>query len=91
MLWEVVEDDNVAEIIDDACETYGRLRDAWNGLLWLLAHDPTIGRDLGLGGTQRIHKQADYLMNDVPEITVLYEYSNTKIEIRAVRLRHYDA
>src|SRR5438132_854085 len=49
MVREIAEDDHVSDAIDAACETCMRLRDAWYGLLWLLARNPTIGQDLGLG------------------------------------------
>jgi hypothetical protein len=90
MLWEIAEDDGVAEIIDAACEACERFQDAWDGLLWLLAHNPAIGKDLGLGGTKRIHKQDSHLAAGVPEITILYEYNDIKIELRSVIVRHCD-
>ena len=90
MLREIAEDDGVTEIIDAACEICAQLRDAWDGLLWLLARNPEIGRDMGLGDMQRIHKQDGYLVTGVPEITILYEYNDIKIEIRAVILRYYE-
>jgi len=88
MLREIAEDGYVSEAIDAACQTYVRLRDARDGLLWLLARNPAIGRDLGLGGMRRIHKQDMHLAAGVPEITILYEYNDIKIEIRSVILRY---
>ena len=90
MLRQIIEDDNVSDNIDRGCRVSYRLREAWEGLKWLLARTPEIGKDLGLGAGIRMHKQAGSIIPLLPDITVLYEYDDTVVEIRDVLLTFDD-
>jgi hypothetical protein len=60
-------------------------RDAWDGLTtWLLARTPEIGYTLGLGAQIRVPKQEGHVWIRTPAITVLYEYTDDTVEIRAI-------
>jgi hypothetical protein len=88
MLRQIIEDDNVSESIDRGCRVTQRLRDAWEGLKWLLARTPEVGKTLGLGDEIRIHKQSGSIIPMLPDITVLYEYDDQTVEIRDVKLTY---
>jgi len=90
VLRQVVEDNEVVDTIDVGCRASHRLRDAWDALIWLLARKPEIGQRLGLGDRICIHKQAGSIIPMIPEITVLYEYDDDTVEIRAVKLTYED-
>jgi len=90
MLRQIIEDDHVSDTIDIGCRSSQRLREAWEGLKWLLARMPEIGKGLDLGEGIRIHKQSGSIIPMVPEITVLYEYNDNAVEIRAVKLTYED-
>ena len=90
MLRHIIEDENVSDSIDTGCRVSQRLREAWEALKWLLARNPEIGKGLGLGDRIRIHKQSGSIIPMIPEITVLYEYNDTMVEIRAVKLTYED-
>jgi hypothetical protein len=91
MLRQIVEDPAVMEELDLACAVAPRLREAWEGLKWLLARTPEIGHRLGLGETIRVHKQAGLYHQHLPAITVLYEFTDTTVFIRSVRFEYlYD-
>lgn len=84
---QVIEDKYVSNTIDNACRISSGLRDAWDALVWLLARRAEIGADLGLERNVRIHKQQGVYRRNIPEITVLYEYNEHSVFIRAVELR----
>ena len=91
MLRQIVEDAAVTEEIDLACEVAPRLREAWEGLTWLLARTPEIGHRLGLGESIRVHKQQGLYRQHLPAITVLYDYTETTVFLRSVRFTYlYD-
>jgi len=85
MLRQVIEDPDVTTRVETYCELYDRFRDAWDGLTWLLARTPEIGYTLGLGAQIRVHKQEGHVWSQTPAITVLYEYTDDTVEIRAIR------
>jgi hypothetical protein len=85
VLRQIIEDTDVSDAIDKARRVSPRVREAWDGLTWLLARNAEIGYQLGLGENVRLHKQLGYPRSNIPTITVLYEYDEHSVEIRSVK------
>lgn len=78
---------DVSAQVDNACQNYPRLREAWEALEWLLARSASvIGRAPDSGDeTLRLYVQADDPLANVPAIWVLYRVG-AEIEILAANI-----
>ena len=78
---------HVSERVDQECNTYPRLREAWDALEWLLARSAaSIGRPPNNGDPSlRLYVQADDVLANVPSIWVVYRVGD-EVEILAVNI-----
>ena len=83
----VVSANDVSQKVDEECNTYPRLREAWDALEWQLSRSAsTVGRAPNSGDeTLRLYVQADDLLANVPGIWVIYRVGE-QIEIIAVNI-----
>lgn len=76
----------VSHAIEAALGNHPRLRDAVEGLKWVLARDPDRG--VLVGGTKNpllVYQQASR-GKDIPTIEVLYVFNDTLVEILSFRV-----
>jgi len=83
----VVSETAVSDEVDQQCENYPRLREAWYALEWLLSRSGAIvGRPPNIGDPSlRLYVQADDALANVPAIWALYRVGET-IEILAIKI-----
>lgn len=87
ILRTVVSETAVSDLVDQSCQTYPRLREAWDALEWLLSRaGATVGRPPNSGDESfRLYVQADDPLANIPAIWVLYRIGES-IDILAVNL-----
>jgi hypothetical protein len=83
----IIEEDDVAALIDQAAKSYPRIEEVWDAWKWRLARDPF--RDATL------LRDNLYLIRTVPEltsyglpsgITILYEPNDNEVHIKHIRI-----
>ena len=60
-----------------------RVRDAVAGLEWVLAHEPSLGTELGNG--KMVYVQRGVPFASTPELWVLYTYDADKVRLLRIR------
>lgn len=80
----VVPANHVTALIDQQCEVYPRLEEAWEALKWLLARiADSIGRPSLDDESLRLYVQADDALAGVPALWVLYRVG---VEVEILQL-----
>jgi hypothetical protein len=70
----VIEQPRVSRALDDAKERWARAQDAWDTILWVIAHDPEgAGMALTESGATRSFTLDGARSIKLPTVTVLYE------------------
>jgi hypothetical protein len=83
----VVPENEVQQIVDAEMETFPRLTEAWDALIWLLARSATtMGRAYSVHDQDlRLYVQDDDALANVPSIAIVYRVAE-EINILAVRI-----
>ena len=71
--------------IDSAAKLFRRLEDSIRALEWRLAHRPIDG--VHRSGRFWIFRQTGIAALNIPEISVLYSFTDDEVEIHAVLIR----
>lgn len=64
---------------------YRMVEEAMEGLEWTLAHKPEAG--IHHAGRFWVYKQIGFRIHDIPEIVVLYTFTDHKVIIQAIVFR----
>jgi hypothetical protein len=82
----VVQDRQVSKDVEAAFHSSYRLVDeAIDGLEWTLAHNPNAG--VHRTGRYWIYVQAGFKIHRVPEIVVLYSFTDDQVTLHAIMFR----
>jgi hypothetical protein len=80
---KVVEQAGATHAFDEAKPRWGRTRDAWETISWILSHDPQAGSPITKNGNG---KTRAFTLDGVrslgmPTVTILYEVSRFELTI----------
>jgi hypothetical protein len=82
----VIQDREVSRDIEDAIRSSYRLvDDATRSIEWTLAHKPECG--IHRSGRYWIYSQAGFKVHRIPDITVLYSFSDDEVTLHAIMFR----
>jgi hypothetical protein len=81
----IVQSREVIQDIDAASKTYRRLDDCIRALEWRLAKSPEKG--VFRTGRYWIHRQRGIASLNIPEISVLYSFTDDEVEMHAIYIR----
>ncbi len=81
----VREDPAVDIALDEACSKWSRAQEAWDVVIWVLAHDPTRGEPLTESGQARSLVYEGSWAHDMPTIAVLYAIDEHYVTIQRAR------
>jgi hypothetical protein len=74
--------------IDAATNRFRRLEDCIQALEWRLSHQPMDG--VHRSGRFWIYRQKGIVTLDLPEISVLYSFTDDEVEFHAIHIRPAD-
>jgi hypothetical protein len=78
---------SVDDALDDACLRWHRTQDAWDMIVWVLNHDPTVGEPVAEGGLARSLVFDGSWAHDMPTIQILYIVEDPYVPIKAAAFR----
>jgi len=81
----VVQDREVTQDIEAAKKSYRLVEGAIQGLEWLLARNPKEG--IHRTGKYWLYNQAGVKIHRIPEITVLYSFTDDEVTLHAIMFR----
>jgi hypothetical protein len=83
----IVEQREVTALIDTECDEWPRLRELYDGLLWRLARQPTVGYPVPETNPPLflVHSR-DWKRQGLPVIVLAYTYTADRVFIQAVRV-----
>lgn len=82
---EVVQDREVSQDIETAKKTYRMVDDAICGIEWTLSHNPQAGTHRS--GEYWVYAQNGFKLHRIPEILVLYSFTDDQVTLCAVVFR----
>jgi hypothetical protein len=77
----------VDDALDDACLRWSRTQDAWDMIVWVLAHDPTAGDPISEGGLARSFVFDGSWAHQMPTIQILYIIEEPYVTIKTADFR----
>lgn len=86
--FKIVEEPNVTLLLQQARTQYTRFDEAWDGIVWLIAHGGhKIGVPLDFGGVgHRVYTDNGDVTAGFPRIVVVYKYSLEVFTLKVVRV-----
>lgn len=84
-LRQIVYSNEARQDVDAGCKIYRRLEDCVRALEWRLCHRPNDGAHRS--GRFWIYRQTGAVSLDLPEITVLYSFTDDEVEFHALMIR----
>lgn len=75
------------EDLEVACQRWARTQDAWDMIIWVLAHDPTKGEPISEGGLARSFVFDGSWAHEMPTIQVLYIIEEPFVTIKSAVFR----
>lgn len=81
----VIQDRQVSKDIEDAIRSYRLVDDAIQSVEWTLSHKPDCGTHRS--GRYWVYSQAGFKVHRVPDITVLYSFTDDEVTIHAIVFR----
>jgi hypothetical protein len=81
----VVQDREVTQDIEAARKQFRRLDDSIMALEWRLGHQPTDG--VHRENKYWLYRQRGFASRDIPEISVLYSFTDDTVELHAIHIR----
>jgi len=83
---DVVQDREVTQDIETAKKTYRMVDEAICGIEWTLSHDPQAGTHRS--GPYWIYAQNGFKFHRIPEIVVLYSFTDDRVTLNAIVFRN---
>jgi len=86
--FKIVEEPNVTKLLQQARATYPRFDDAWDGIIWLIAHGGhKMGTPYQFGGVgHRIYVDSGDAIAGFPRVVVVYKYTLEAFIVKVVRV-----
>ncbi len=81
----VIQDREVTQDITTAKASYSMVDDVVSGVEWTLAHDPQAG--VHHKGEYWVYAQAGFKIHRIPEIVVLYSFTDNEVTLHACVFR----
>lgn len=85
---EIIESNKAQSLRDKVTEQLPRTEEAWMGITWLIARKPEIGHLIDKNTSIRLYKSAGDIKIQVPDITVIYTFNDSQVNIRNLRFEY---